>query len=91
MRVEYQGFSGITVTLDYNEFVNCAIKECTVMCHGGDFSLTNTTIASCKFGVAGMANSTLQFLKLVRSSGPTLLQELLDQRPQLTPDQVNFN
>ena len=91
MRFENQTFRNVTINLDYNEFVNCTIRDCTVMCYGGDFSLTHTTLANCKFGVAGMANSTLQFLKLVRSSGPNLLQELLDQGPQPTPDQVRFN
>jgi len=91
MRFENQVFTNTTITLDYNQFIHCAIKDCLVMCHGGDFSLVHTTLANCKFGVAGMAHTALQFLKLVRANGPHLLQELLDQDPQITPDQVRFN
>ena len=91
MRFENQTFTDITVTLDYNEFVGCTFRDCTVICHGGTFALTHTTLDNCKFGVAGVANSTLQFLRLVRASGPNLLQELLDQGTQPTPEQVRFN
>ena len=91
MRFENQAFAGVTVTLDYNQFLNCVLRDCLVICHGGDFSLVNTTLINCRFGVEGMANTTLQFLKLVRASGPQLLEELLGQGPQPTPDQVKFN
>jgi len=91
VRFENQAFAGVTVTLDYNQFLNCVLRDCLVICHGGDFSLVNTTLINCRFGVEGMANTTLQFLKLVRASGPQLLEELLGQGPQPTPDQVKFN
>ena len=91
MRFENQVFSGVTVTLDYNEFHNCTIRDCLVSCHGGDFVLAHTTLVNCRFGVEGMANTTLQFLKLVRANGPHLLEDLLGQGPQPTPDQVKFN
>ena len=91
MRFENQSFTGVTVTLDYNQFVHCTFTECLVLCHGGDFLLADTTLVNCRFGVEGMANTTLQFLKLVRANGPQLLEDLLGQGPQPTPDQVKFN
>ncbi|HET7757690.1 MAG TPA: hypothetical protein VFK87_10575 [Steroidobacteraceae bacterium] len=91
MRFENQTFTGTTVTLDFNQFVNCTIADCLVVCHGGDFSLSRTTLMRCKFGVGGMANNTLQFLKLVRANGPQLLEDLLNQEPAIGPEQVTFN
>lgn len=91
MRFENQTFANTTVTLDFNQFVNCTIADCVVLSHGGDFTLAGTTLIRCKFGVGGMANNTLQFLKLVRASGPKLLDELLTQGPAIGPDQVTFN
>jgi hypothetical protein len=91
MRFGHQTFANTTVTLDYNQFINCVLRDCLITCHGGDFSLVSTTLVNCRFGVEGMANTTLQFLKLVRASGPALLEDLLGQDPQPSPDQVRFN
>lgn len=75
------------VTLDYNEFVDCEIRDCVVLFHGGDFSLVRTRLVNVRFGLAGAANSTLNFLRLVRASNPLLLDELLNAAPGPTRDQ----
>jgi hypothetical protein len=75
------------VTLDYNEFIDCEFRECTVFFHGGEFSLVRTTLNNVRFGLSGAANNTLAFLRLVRAHGPNLVNELLDAAPALKPDQ----
>ncbi|HEY7964845.1 MAG: hypothetical protein ACHQD6_08990 [Steroidobacterales bacterium] len=91
MRIENQTFVDTTITLDYNQFVGCTIRDCLVVCHGGDFLLERTTLQNCRFVLSGPANNALQFLRLVRANGEHLLNELLDQGPQYRPDQVKFN
>ena len=86
MRFVNQTFT-TDVTLDYNEFVDCEIKDCTVLFHGGDFSLVRTKLNNVRFGLGGPANSTLNFLRIVRSTNANLINELLDQGPQPTPEQ----
>lgn len=91
MRFVKQTFT-TDVTLDYNEFIDCEIKDCVVFFYGGEFSLVRTKLNNVRFGLGGPANSTLNFLRLVRATSPGLLNELLDQGPQPTPDQsVTFN
>lgn len=70
------------VTLDYNEFVDCEIRNCTLLYHGGEFSLVRTKLTNVRFGLRGAANSTLAFLRLVRSASPGGIEELLNQGPQ---------
>ena len=86
MRFENQTFTD-DVTLDYNTFINCTIKDCTILYHGGEYSLQNTTFVNVKFALAGPANNTLAFLRVVRASGEHLLHELLDQDPKPGPGQ----
>ena len=86
MRFVKQTF-GIDVTLDYNEFIDCKIRDCVVLYHGGEFSLVRTRLTNVRFGLGGPANNTLGFLKLVRSNGPHLVDALLDQGWPATPDQ----
>ena len=81
MRFEKQTFT-TDITLDYNEFIDCEIKDCVVFFHGGTFSLIRTKLTNVRFGLSGAAHQTLMFLRLVRSSGPHLLDQLLDQGPQ---------
>ena len=85
MKFEHQIFTS-DVTLDYNEFVDCEIKDCVVYYYGGSFSLIRTTLTNVRFGLGGAANETLQFLKLVRANGPELLEGLLNSGPQ--PEKV---
>jgi hypothetical protein len=75
------------VTLDYNHFTDCEIKDCLVIFHGGSFSLVRTALTNVRFGLAGPANETLTFLRLIRATNPNLINELLNQGPQPTPDQ----
>jgi len=75
------------ITLDYNEFIDCEIKNCLVMFYGGDFLLLRTTLTNVQFGLGGPANSTLNFLRLVRATNPRLLEELLNAAPGPAPDQ----
>jgi hypothetical protein len=75
------------VTLDYNEFVDCQIRDCLVLFHGGDFTLLRTTLTNVRFGLGGPANSTLNFLRLVRAASPLLLDELFNAAPGLQSDQ----
>lgn len=86
MRFEKQVFT-TDVTLDYNEFVDCEIKDCVVHFHGGEFKLERTKLTNVKYRLAGAANATLQFLKLVRASGPDLVDGLLNQGDQPKPDE----
>jgi len=90
MRFENQTFT-TDVTLDYNVFINCTIKNCVVFYYGGDFSLVNTTFTTVRFGLGGSANNTLAFLRLVRANGANLLEELLNQGPQPGPGQMTIN
>ncbi len=87
MKFENQTFTG-DITLDYNEFIDCEIKDCNVLYHGGKFSLVRTKLNNVRFGLSGPANDTLIFLRLVRANGPHLLDELLDQGPQPKPSQT---
>jgi hypothetical protein len=80
-------FTGGQVTLDYNEFVDCEIRDCLLVYHGGEFSLVRTKLVNVRFGLGGAANNTLGFLKLVRANGQELLDSLLDQGPQPEPGQ----
>lgn len=75
------------VTLDYNEFVDCEIRNCLVLYHGGDFTLLRTTLTNVRFGLGGPANNTLNFLRLVRAASPRLLDELLNAAPGPVSDQ----
>jgi len=86
MKFEKQTFTN-DVTLDYNEFIDCEIKDCGVLYHGGKYLLVRTKLINVRFGLGGPANDTLSFLKLVRANGQHLLEELLDEGPQPTPDQ----
>jgi hypothetical protein len=86
MRFSNQIFT-TDVTLDYNEFIDCEILNCTVLYHGGEFSLIRTKLTNVRFGLVGPANNTLVFLRLVRAHGSNLVNELLDAAPALKPDQ----
>jgi len=81
MKFEGQTFT-TDVTLDYNEFIDCDIRNCAVIFHGGSFSLVRTKLTNVRFGLGGPANETLAFLKLVRANGQHLLDELLNSGPQ---------
>jgi hypothetical protein len=87
MKFVGQVFEGGEVTLDFNEFTDCVMRDCTLLYHGGEFSLVRTRLENVRFGLAGPANNTLAFLKLVRANGPALLDSLLDQGPQPVPEQ----
>ena len=86
MRFESKVFESAEVTLDYNEFVDCEMRNCVLLYHGGDFSLTRTRLNNVQFGLAGAANNTLSFLRLVRANGQALLDGLLDAGPQPIPE-----
>ncbi len=86
MKFVGQVFEGGEVTLDYNEFVDCELRHCVVLYHGGDFSLVRTRLIHVQFALAGAANNTLSFLRLVRANGQALLDGLLDAGPQPEPE-----
>ena len=67
------------VTLDYNEFIDCEIKNCVVMYYGGKFSLIRTKLTNVRFGLGGAAGDTLMFLRLIRANRPNLLDRLLKE------------
>ncbi len=85
MRFVKQTFA-TDVTLDYNEFVDCEIRDCIVFFYGGEFSLVRTKLVNVRFALAGPANNTLNFLKLVKANGSHLLDELLTQGEQPAPE-----
>lgn len=87
MRFENQVFQGGEVTLDYNEFVDCVFRDCLLVFHGGEFSLVRVRFEQVRFGLAGAANNTLMFLRLVRANGPQLVEELLGGSAELRADQ----
>jgi hypothetical protein len=78
MRFVNQVFQGGEITLDYNEFIDCEFRDCLVVLHGGEFSLVRARFERVRFGLAGAANNTLMFLRLVRANGPHLVDELLN-------------
>ena len=86
MKFENQTFTD-DVTLDYNEFTDCEIKNCKVMYCGGEFSLIRTKLLNVKFALGGAANNTLILLRLIRTNAPHILKDLLDQGPQPKPAQ----
>jgi hypothetical protein len=81
MRFENQIFT-TDVTLDCNEFIDCVIRDCSLIFQGGSFSLVRTKLERVRFAIGGPAQSTLGFLRLVRANGPQLIDELLDQGEQ---------
>ncbi len=87
MRFVKQVFNGGEVTLDYNHFVDCELRDCLLVYRGGEFSLVRTRLTNVRFGLGGAANNTLGFLKLVRANGHHLLDALLDQGAQPEPEQ----
>ena len=87
MKFEKQTFTE-DVTLDYNEFTDCEIKDCVLSYYGGKFTLVRTKLTNVRFAMGGPANDTLAFLRLVRANGPQLLDQLLDQGDQPIPDQT---
>lgn len=87
MRFVKQVFTGGEITLDYNHFVDCELRDCMLVYHGGEFSLVRTKLVNVRFGLGGAANNTLGFLRLVRANGQQLLESLLDQGPQPVPEQ----
>lgn len=86
MKFVRQVFNGGQVTLDYNEFEDCEMHGCVLVYHGGDFSLVRTRLVNVQFGLAGAANNTLSFLRLVRANGQGLLDGLLDAGVQPVPE-----
>jgi hypothetical protein len=87
MKFVGQVFNGGEVTLDHNQFVDCEMRDCILVYHGGDFSLVRTRLIGVQFGLGGAANNTLSFLRLVRANGQALLDGLLDAGPQPVPEQ----
>lgn len=85
MKFEKQTFTD-DITLDYNEFIDCEIKNCTIFYYGGKFTLVRTKFTNVHFGVGGSANDTLVFLRIVRATGQNMLDALLDQGYQPVPD-----
>lgn len=85
MRFENQTFTS-GVTLDYNEFVNCTIRDCVVEFHGGGFTLTNTAITNVRFVCGDAANNTLAFLQMVRaaSNGEQIVGEMIKNAAGVT-------
>ena len=59
MKFTNHGFTE-DVSLDYNEFVDCEIKDCAVKYYGGKFSLIRTKLTNVSFGLAGAAGDTLK-------------------------------
>ena len=84
MKFENQTFTD-DVTLDYNEFIDCEIKNCKILYCGGKYSLVRTKLSNVQFGLGGPANDTLAFLRLIRANGQHLLDDLLNQGPQPKP------
>ncbi len=84
MKFENQTFT-TDVTLDYNEFIDCEIKNCKLLYRGGEYSLVRTKLSNVQFALGGSAKNTLAFLRLIRANGPHLLENLLDQGPQPKP------
>jgi hypothetical protein len=87
MKFERQTFT-TDVTLDYNDFTDCEIKDCVIFFCGGDFSLVRTTLNNVRFALGGPANCTLNFLRLVRLTDPNAINELLNHGPQ--PNQTDM-
>lgn len=86
MKFKNQTFTD-DVTLDYNEFIDCEIKNCVVYYHGGKYSLVRTKLNNVRFGLSGSANDTLSFLRLIKAANPKAFDSLFEQGDQPAPDQ----
>lgn len=75
------------VTLDYNQFIDCEIRDCTVYYYGGPFSLTRTKLSNVKVSLAGAADATLDFLRMLRPLQPNIVEELLSPS-KLSPEEL---
>jgi len=60
--IENQNDTGVTMTLDDKNFINCRFKNCTLLYSGGDYAWTNTTFENCPINLAGSAQRTLNLL-----------------------------
>ena len=54
MKFEKQTFTE-DITLDYNEFFDCEIKDCKIIYFGGKFALVRTKLKNVRFTVGGSA------------------------------------
>ena len=92
MRFENQAFERTTITLDYNEFVNCTIKDCTVIYAGGPYSLVTCKIdGEIRLNLLESAHRTLIFMSWLRSleNGQQLMEGMLQAAPPSTGMKLN--
>jgi hypothetical protein len=65
--VRYEGrtFTKQVFELEECWFVNCVLRECTLMYGGGRYELENTSFAECNWKFHGEARNTMQLLSLI--------------------------
>lgn len=84
MRFENKDFANTTVTLDCNDFIDCSMTDCVLIHQGGPFTIQGElNLTRVRYAVAGPAQHTLNFMRLVRRSGA--LDALLDAQEQTEP------
>lgn len=62
--IENKELNSETIVLDEKHFVNCLIKESTLIYSGGDFGSTNTKFDRCRIQFSGSAGKTLAMLTM---------------------------
>jgi hypothetical protein len=68
--MKFENFNGETVDLDYNEFVSCTFRNCTLIYRGGNAPiLTGNSFNNFSFVFAGAAGTTLAFLTSLYHGG----------------------
>jgi len=54
-------FNDTKLVIDCHKYINCIIKNCTLIYAGGPSHLESTSLYKCKFRYTGFAAQTLQF------------------------------
>jgi hypothetical protein len=82
VRFENQTFTS-DVTLDYNDFIDCEFRDCGMLYFGGQYSLIRARFNNVRFGLGDAANRTLEFMRLILSTGNgrQIIDDLLQAAP----------
>jgi hypothetical protein len=64
---KYEGrtFSKQVFVLEECWFINCVLRECSLVYSGGPFEFENTTFDNCQWKFRGQAKDTMQLLSMI--------------------------
>jgi hypothetical protein len=60
--IENRTISGESLVMDDKHFVNCKVRQSTLIYSGGDYACTNTQFENCQIQLSGPAGKTAVFL-----------------------------